>query len=58
MVFSMRVMTRGPVLRRPGFDYLQEILKSGGFITKTHRYEDLMDRTIAERAVTEVDGKG
>jgi NitT/TauT family transport system substrate-binding protein len=46
-----------PILRRPGFDYLQDILKSGGFITKTHRYEDLVDTAIAERAVAELDGK-
>src|SRR5467141_677484 len=37
---------RDPILRRPGFDYLQDILKSGGFITKTHRYEDLVDTAI------------
>ena len=43
-----------PVLRRPGFDYLQEILQTGGFIKKTHRYEDLVDTTIAERAVGEL----
>ena len=46
-----------PVLRRPGFDYLQDILQSGGFITKTHRYEDLVDTAIAERAVAELEGK-
>lgn len=46
-----------PVLRRPGFDYLQDILRSGGFITKTHRYEDLVDTAIAERAVGELEGK-
>ena len=45
---------RDPVLRRKGFDYLQEILRAGGFITKTHRYEDLVDTTIAERAVREL----
>lgn len=45
-----------PVLRRPGFDYLQDILKSGGFITKTHRYEDLVDTAIALRAVADLDG--
>jgi NitT/TauT family transport system substrate-binding protein len=49
--------SRDPILRRPGFDYLQEILQTGGFITKTHRYEDLVDTTIAERAVGEVAGK-
>ena len=43
-----------PILRRPGFDYLQDILKSGGFISKTHRYEDLVDTAIAERAVREM----
>jgi len=48
---------RDPVLRRPGFDYLQDILKSGGFIAKTHRYEDLVDTAIAERAVAELEGK-
>jgi NitT/TauT family transport system substrate-binding protein len=45
-----------PLLRRPGFDYLQEILQTGGFIKKTHRYEDLVDTAIAERAVREVNG--
>jgi len=48
---------RDPVLRRPGFDYLQEILQTGGFIKKSHRYEDLVDTAIAERAVREVDGR-
>jgi NitT/TauT family transport system substrate-binding protein len=47
----------GPILRRPGFDYLQNILQSGGFITKTHRYEDLVDTAIAERAVADLEGK-
>jgi NitT/TauT family transport system substrate-binding protein len=45
-----------PILRRPGFDYLQDILRAGGFITKTHRYEDLVDTAIAERAVREMAG--
>jgi NitT/TauT family transport system substrate-binding protein len=47
-----------PILRRSGFDYLQDILKSGGFITKTHRYEDLVDTAIAEQAVADLEGKG
>jgi NitT/TauT family transport system substrate-binding protein len=47
---------RDPVLRRPGFDYLQEILQTGGFIRKTHRYEDLVDTAIAERAMREMAG--
>jgi NitT/TauT family transport system substrate-binding protein len=46
--------SRDPILRRAGFDYLQEILRTGGFIRKTHRYEDLVDTSIAERAVREV----
>jgi NitT/TauT family transport system substrate-binding protein len=46
-----------PILRRPGFDYLQEILQKGGFIARTHRYEDLVDTAIAERAVAELGGK-
>lgn len=46
---------RDPILRRPGFDYLQEILLSGGLIQHGHRYEDLVDTEIA-RCV--VDGHG
>ena len=46
---------RDPILRLPGFDYLQEILRTGGFITKAHRYEDLVDTSIAERAVREME---
>lgn len=49
--------SRDPILRRAGFDYLQEILRSGGFITKAHRYEDLVDIAIAERAVREMAGR-
>jgi len=47
--------SRDPILRRAGFDDLQKILQTGGFITKSHRYEDLVDTAIAERAVREVD---
>jgi len=47
---------RDPVLRQPGFDYLQEILQTRGFIKKTHRYEDLVDTALAERAVKEIGG--
>jgi len=46
-----------PILRRSGFDYLQDILKSGGFITKTHRYEGLVDTAIAEQAVADLERK-
>jgi NitT/TauT family transport system substrate-binding protein len=41
--------SRDPVIRRPGYEYLQQILLDGGFITRPHRYEDLIDTTIARR---------
>ena len=44
---------RDPLLRRAGYDYLQQILQNGGFITKSHRYEDLVDTEIARRAMRE-----
>ena len=40
---------RDPVLRRPGFDYLQSILIDGGFIRSRHRYEDLVDTSLARQ---------
>ncbi len=40
-----------PVLKRPGFEYLQEILLAGGFIKRRHRYEDLVDTTFARQAM-------
>lgn len=42
-----------PLLRRPGYDYLQTILQHGRFIKNTHRYEDLVDTTFAERVMAE-----
>ena len=42
---------RDPVLRRPGFDTLQHILQSGGFIRGHHRYADLVDTAFAVEAV-------
>jgi hypothetical protein len=42
---------RDPIIRRPGYDYLQEILLDGGFITRAHRYEDLIDTEVAEQVV-------
>jgi NitT/TauT family transport system substrate-binding protein len=36
-----------PVIEREGYEYLQTILLDGGFIKRTHRYEDLIDTTIA-----------
>jgi len=42
---------RDPLLRRSGYDALQDVLLSGNFIQHTHRYEDLVDTTFAERAM-------
>ena len=42
---------RDPVLTRSGFDALQTILLDGGFITRAHRFEDLVDVEIARQAV-------
>jgi NitT/TauT family transport system substrate-binding protein len=40
-----------PILRAPGYEYLQQILLDGGFITHRHRYEDLVDDGIAREVV-------
>ena len=42
---------RDPIVRRPGFDYLHQILLDGGFIKRRHRYEDLVDTRIATEVV-------
>ncbi|HTG12274.1 MAG TPA: hypothetical protein VK746_15860, partial [Candidatus Eisenbacteria bacterium] len=44
---------RDPLLRREGYDYLEEILLTGGLITRRARYEDLVDTAIARRAIAE-----
>ncbi len=43
---------RDPLLRRPGYDYLEEILRAGGFIQGRYRYEELVDTACAERAMS------
>jgi NitT/TauT family transport system substrate-binding protein len=43
--------SRDPILRRHGYEYLRQILLGGGFITHPHRYEDLIDTTIAREVV-------
>ena len=48
---AQRTWARDPILRQPGYEYLQQILLDGGFIRHRHRYEDLIDTTLA-RAVT------
>ncbi len=42
---------RDPVLTRTGFDALQAILLAGGFIKRSHRFEELVDTDIARQAV-------
>ena len=48
---------RDGVIRRRGYEYLQRILLDGGFIEREHRYEDLVDTTIAKAAMQAVDGE-
>jgi len=43
--------SRDPVVRRAGYEYLQTILLDGGFITRSHRYEDLVDTTVAREVI-------
>ncbi|HEU4369829.1 MAG TPA: ABC transporter substrate-binding protein [Methylomirabilota bacterium] len=40
-----------PLLRAPGYEYLQQILLDGGFIQRRHRYDDLVDTTLAREVV-------
>lgn len=40
-----------PTLRQPGYELLQEILLGGNFITRRHRYEDLVDMAVAREAI-------
>ena len=48
---AQETWSRDPIVRRSGYDYLQTILLDGGFITRRHRYEDLIDTTLAEEVV-------
>lgn len=48
---------RDPLVRRPGYEYLKRILLDGGFINRPHRYEDLIDTTIAEAAMSAVESE-
>jgi NitT/TauT family transport system substrate-binding protein len=47
---------RDPLLRREGYDYLEEILLAGGFIGRGARYEDLVDTEIARQVMSETPG--
>jgi NitT/TauT family transport system substrate-binding protein len=44
---------RDPLLRREGYDYLEEVLLAGGLISRRARYEDLVDTEIARQAMAE-----
>jgi NitT/TauT family transport system substrate-binding protein len=44
---------RDPLLRREGYDYLQEILLRGGFITRGERYEVLVNTGLARQVMAE-----
>jgi NitT/TauT family transport system substrate-binding protein len=47
---------RDPLLRREGYDYLEEILLAGGFIGRRARYEDLVDTAVARQVMAETPG--
>ena len=40
---------REPIIRRTSYEYLQDILHGSGFIRHRHRYEDLIDVSVAQR---------
>jgi NitT/TauT family transport system substrate-binding protein len=46
-----------PVLSPAGYEYLQTILLDGGFIQRRHRYEDLIDTSIATAVRAEAAGQ-
>jgi NitT/TauT family transport system substrate-binding protein len=48
---AQRTWARDPIIRRDGYEYLQRILLDGAFITRAHRYEDLIDTAIAAQAM-------
>ncbi|MGH7413044.1 MAG: ABC transporter substrate-binding protein [Candidatus Rokuibacteriota bacterium] len=47
---------RDPLLRREGYDYLEEILLTGAFIRRRARYEDLVDTELARQVMAEPAG--
>ncbi len=51
-----RTWAADPVLRRPAFDALQEIVLLRGFVKRSHPYEEVVDTAHAEAAVRAVDG--
>jgi NitT/TauT family transport system substrate-binding protein len=53
---AQETWARDPLLRRSGYDYLEEILIGGSFIARRHRYEELVDTECARRAISEIGG--
>ena len=51
---AARTWAADPILRRPGFDTLQEVLLLRGFVKKSHPYDAVVDTTRAEAAVRAV----
>jgi NitT/TauT family transport system substrate-binding protein len=51
---AARTWAADPILRRPGFDALQEVLLLRGFIKKSHPYDAVVDTTRAQAAVRTV----
>jgi NitT/TauT family transport system substrate-binding protein len=47
-----------PVLSRGGYEYLQQILLDGAFIRRRHRYEDLIDESVARSVVQALASEG
>jgi NitT/TauT family transport system substrate-binding protein len=43
--------SRTPIIDRAGYEYLETILVDGGFITRRHRYKDLIDTTVAQEVI-------
>jgi NitT/TauT family transport system substrate-binding protein len=49
-----RTWAADPILRRPGFDALQEVLLLRGFVKRSHPYDAVVDASRAEAAVKAV----
>ena len=48
---AQQTWSADPLVRRAGYEYLETILLDGGFITRRHRYEDLIDTTLAQEII-------
>jgi NitT/TauT family transport system substrate-binding protein len=48
---AQETWARDPLLRRPGYAYLEDILLAGGLIRRRARYEDLVATEFAREAM-------